>query len=346
MSFDVRIALFFIVVLMTLMFVIVISPAKFLQTPFVDPLAPGYEWTSRAADWLLRKLFTYRDIKKPDGSLYLRRFYITPHKWLGFDSRGRSRWPKVLGFVPTGLRKIFIHRILQSDERTPHDHPWAFTSVILAGEYYEHVTEYEGRQKCTTGVIAKFGSVLRRKANHIHRLEIVRPVWSLVFAGPSVRDWGFWLFERDQNGKPEWVDWRAFLNLPYDVKTEPEDQYPVAGAAVPTRYAFSGTYRGQALNLEGCPVVELPEGVSMVDVAEGRYSPTPDLSEDVPMDWDGAELETVPDARAQERANKAEPSFEERLESVFGGDGKSTQEQAAAFVGEIFTSSKGASRGK
>lgn len=177
-------------------------------------LTPGAG--SRLFDRVLRACFEYRDImKNVDGSaeLYLRRFFITPRKWLGGEHG--SKWPRVLGWVPERFRKIFVHHILLSDDRTPHDHPWDFTSILLGGMYVEHIgTEDKARR------LASFGSVLRNRATHIHRLEIVRPVWSLVFAGPSYRLWGFWPTYPDGT---RWVSWRSFLGC-YHEASAPEDE--------------------------------------------------------------------------------------------------------------------------
>ena len=177
---------------------------------------------SKWFDRVLRLVFSYRDIYKPEG-LYLRRFFVTPRSWLGYDQvRGRSRWPRLLGWVPRKYRKIFIHHILLSDDRVPHDHPWDFTTLILAGCYVERI----GRRShfARTGTA---GSRFHNAAGHIHYLEIVDPVWSLVFAGESRRVWGFWTHDG-------WQDWRTYLGGPC-APTEPEDQidpkrYPNAEA--------------------------------------------------------------------------------------------------------------------
>ncbi len=169
---------------------------------------------------LLGLVFKSRTIYKPDGRLYLRRFFITPRSWLG-----PGNWPRALSFVPVRFRKIFLHRIRLSDDRTPHDHPWRFTSIILAGKYIEHTTLNVDSVPVVKRKRAGMGRVLRNKATHIHRLEIVRPVWSLVFAGPSYREWGFWTDgESGERGRMEWVDWRTFLGC-QDEPTPPEDAF-------------------------------------------------------------------------------------------------------------------------
>lgn len=80
---------------------------------------------------------------------------------------------------------IRVHHILRSDSREHlHDHPMDFISVILWGGYTEHTPH--GQQKFTPG------DVVVKKAEDLHALELLRSsAWTLVFAGPVWRDWGF-----------------------------------------------------------------------------------------------------------------------------------------------------------
>lgn len=138
------------------------------------------------------------DIMQQDG-LYLRRFYLTPITW------------------PV---KLFIHKICLGDtDRDPHSHQWPFRSLILRGKYLEHVyhpnacdcgrlcaRRYEQREAPT-------GTLLINAAEHTHTIEIVRPVWSLVFVGRKKMDWGFWIMSRVK-GKPDrFVPWEEYLGL-------------------------------------------------------------------------------------------------------------------------------------
>lgn len=92
---------------------------------------------------------------------------------------------------------IFLHHLLQSDdERALHDHPWTFVSVLLTGGYWEHtVTERLWRRRW---------SVLFRPAEWQHRLELEKPVWTLVVKFRSRREWGFIM----QDG---WHQWSEYL---------------------------------------------------------------------------------------------------------------------------------------
>lgn len=139
---------------------------------------------------ILMFLFRHRDIVK-DGNLYLRRFYITPRSW---------KW------------RVFIHHIMRSDEdRDPHDHPWAFFTLMLKGQYREHLTvpcDPHHNTCMVKFVTLKRWRCLYRRATDIHRLFLTHgPVWTLVVAGKTVRLWGFWTYDG-------WVHWREYLGLP------------------------------------------------------------------------------------------------------------------------------------
>ena len=104
--------------------------------------------------------------------------------------------------------KLFLHYFHRGDaENYCHDHPWAFWSLILWGGYYE-VTP-NGRQWYG------LGSFLKRPAEWQHRVEIPegRHAWTIVWAGPKTRLWGFicpgkgWMYWQDhefniENGLP------------------------------------------------------------------------------------------------------------------------------------------------
>jgi hypothetical protein len=90
---------------------------------------------------------------------------------------------------------VYLHHLNQSDEeRAQHDHPWSFFSIILTRGYTE-VTPKTNTGHNIFGEKRKFYprfSVLFRPAEHIHRLEMEGPVWTLVLRGPERRVWGFW----------------------------------------------------------------------------------------------------------------------------------------------------------
>lgn len=92
------------------------------------------------------------------------------------------RW--VLGF---GIFSIRLHHWYSSDDaRFWHDHSWFFVTLVLWGGYTD--VSLFGRERMTPGVIRY------RPALHRHTVEVDRGgCWTLVFTGPKVRRWGFWV---------------------------------------------------------------------------------------------------------------------------------------------------------
>jgi hypothetical protein len=106
-----------------------------------------------------------------------------------------------------------LHHILRSDDdRHLHDHPFDFTSFLLTGGYTETVP-----CDCGPGCPVQVRhwwpcfSIVRKKAEDLHCLKLDRPVWTLVFAGPKRREWGFatedgWVHNEEYAGRwPERV---------------------------------------------------------------------------------------------------------------------------------------------
>lgn len=92
---------------------------------------------------------------------------------------------------------IFLHHLISSDDdRALHDHPWSFITILLTGGYWEHTTTerlWRGRF-----------SVLFRPAEWQHRLELEKPVWTLVIKFRTRRSWGFIM-------KDGWHKWEKYL---------------------------------------------------------------------------------------------------------------------------------------
>lgn len=160
---------------------------------------------------------------------------MTAKKWF-FGREDLGGYMKRL-LLKTPWFTLRFHRILRSDEgRDFHDHPWEFSSLILSGGYVEHRpgckcvrhgdADERGRQVgccCSEhkGKILQFrsfrpslknpcrfygpGSIVRRRAEDLHRLELVNgPAWTLVLTGPYRREWGFVLSDGT------WVGFRAY----------------------------------------------------------------------------------------------------------------------------------------
>lgn len=137
-----------------------------------------------------------------DGQLYMIRYRFLPESW-------------------PGLR---VHKILRSDGgRDLHDHPFTFISFILKGGYYEY---RDDGSKTWYGP----GSVVYRKAETLHRLELPQkfetlklagvdgysftsfvptgeeqPAWTFVLRGPYRRTWGFQVGDN-------WINYQDYRN--------------------------------------------------------------------------------------------------------------------------------------
>ena len=75
------------------------------------------------------------------------------------------------------------------------DRPWDFVSVMLAGTYLEHTPSGTVRYEAPC--------VILRKAEQLHRLELVAPVWTYVVCGRARRKWGY----ATTRG---WIPWTAY----------------------------------------------------------------------------------------------------------------------------------------
>lgn len=162
---------------------------------------------------------TNEDGTENKNDLYLRRYYIY---------RGKHR------------PHIYLHHIVRSDyERACHDHPWDFVSLILKGGYREfnevilpHTTfavvqngvvnttitiggrsyrTVPGGTSVTTSRVLRPGDVVRHGCEDLHRLELTKPAWTLVFTGPRKRDWGF------QTPDKGWIKWNTLYQYIKDM---------------------------------------------------------------------------------------------------------------------------------
>lgn len=102
---------------------------------------------------------------------------------------------------------VNIHKLLRSDEdRYLHDHPWDFWTLLLSGQYFEHLPG--GTVRCLNA-----GDWLYRKAEHRHRVELNEPCWTLVLRRRTRREWGFWINgPGEPDGFGKWVQHTDYSN--------------------------------------------------------------------------------------------------------------------------------------
>lgn len=102
---------------------------------------------------------------------------------------------------------IYVHFIYREDlDPIPHDHPWAFTSFVLAGGYTEELHERPGSGSCRLTTHRRW-SMHRFPLHHAHRIVGVAPgTVTLCIVGRKQRIWGFY-------DGAWWVDYRDALAL-------------------------------------------------------------------------------------------------------------------------------------
>lgn len=132
------------------------------------------------------------DIKDRYGETYLLRLRLIDTPWFG----------------------VYLHHIEDVDPQPdPHDHPWSFVSMVLAGGYEERVhvrwaAEPEGGHYVRRWL---FGSVHRMKAEGVaHRIiETLPHTITLVLRGKRSREWGFWNMD-DRGAVVGWTNWKDY----------------------------------------------------------------------------------------------------------------------------------------
>jgi len=121
--------------------------------------------------------------------------------WIGVPD---NVYMERLSIIWTPWFSIKLHKIFRADRQEDlHDHPWSFFSIILHGSYVENTPD--GLKKRT------IWNWKRATDRHSIREVSRSPVWSLVFCGPKIRSWGFWV--DDGMGHLEWIKWREYENL-------------------------------------------------------------------------------------------------------------------------------------
>jgi hypothetical protein len=117
-----------------------------------------------------------------------------------------------LRIIQTPWAGIYLHHIHRPDaDRDPHDHPWAFASVVLAGSYTELV--WPDKRRCGEFVRRdrprwSLRSMRRRQAHII--TDCHGPLWTLVLTGRRQGEWGFWT--RAGQGNAKFVPWREYIS--------------------------------------------------------------------------------------------------------------------------------------
>jgi len=130
-----------------------------------------------------------------------------------FNSSGEVYMERWIVFRRPSGRGVYIHHFIRSDDRrAPHDHPAAFISIGISGRYTEEywglTDEYDLFEDPQLYKVETLTApwIRRFPATYLHRINVDRGCWTLVYHGKNVRDWGFVTV----NGI--WWDWRDCLS--------------------------------------------------------------------------------------------------------------------------------------
>ena len=99
---------------------------------------------------------------------------------------------------------VYVHRFARSDiDHELHNHPWAGTSLILAGGYSEERRDLDG-QSVNRRRFAP-GDVNTLAADTFHRVDLLADeCWTLFITSAAVQSWGFW--DRGSGGFTDWKE--------------------------------------------------------------------------------------------------------------------------------------------
>jgi hypothetical protein len=112
-----------------------------------------------------------------------------------------------------GDQTFYFHVFLRDDEDPPHDHPFDFTSIVLAGSYKEEIviSWVDGIPRNIMQVERKPFVPVFRQAQTAHRVILPKdekgnplPCLTLMIAGPKSRGWGFHTMQG-------WKDFQTFF---------------------------------------------------------------------------------------------------------------------------------------
>lgn len=105
--------------------------------------------------------------------------------------------------LETPVFSLRLHHWLHSDDsRAFHDHPWGFWTFVFRGVYLDVSPDLSQNPECDPQghvIVQRMAApkLAHRPANHKHYVFVPpKGAWTILFTGPKVRRWGFWLREK------------------------------------------------------------------------------------------------------------------------------------------------------
>lgn len=92
---------------------------------------------------------------------------------------------------------LVFHHFTGPDEGDPHDHPFAFRSIILRGGYVETIYDQDNG---INGPVERLpGDSFRVPATRVHKIVrlLEADCWTVILPEPWERKSGFWQFRSD-----------------------------------------------------------------------------------------------------------------------------------------------------
>lgn len=115
--------------------------------------------------------------------------------------------------------KLYFHKFLRSDRDCPHDHPFAFWTLMLQGSYTEQLYDWRTRTLTSTRRTPTEHALIYRSADALHRVIVDQnlPIermdeapMTLFLTGAKTQEWGFVL---DYETAPKWTHWKTYLGV-------------------------------------------------------------------------------------------------------------------------------------
>lgn len=168
-------------------------------------------------NWALER---HVDAREPDfrvmqgEDVYLERWYVVRSGCVWSTLTDEQRRKQLENDNPReddNRENVYIHRFLRGDDdRALHDHPWAWETILLDGEYLE-IKPVDDRVPLGAFVTHHRhpgDRVTSPNANSPHRIKLIagQPALTFFITGARTRDWGFWC---DQG----WTHWREFTAM-------------------------------------------------------------------------------------------------------------------------------------
>lgn len=169
-----------------------------------------------------KRIIKERTKENDSGVDYLVRYYLFLKGSSGTSSR---RFPY----------NVFLHKFLKSDEPVMHDHPWAYTTIIISGGYWEHMPiTTESGETIDTKFWRGPGYWNSYSCDHKHWIELPKDslgpnaskfCWTLFIPGikKASGKWGFYPKLTTKEQDDEWIEADQYLTSSCDDENKKDE---------------------------------------------------------------------------------------------------------------------------